>query len=301
MTTAAILLVNFFSTDRVSAILNDLSAQPGASELIISIVDNSMDACEGSELSRLCSEFERTFRRIVLTVSKENRGYAGGNNLAFYAVSGFDFDVVMVINPDVRISAGSISEMSGYVARDERQIVVPAVMGPGGSGDGRAAMDRWTGRSVQLSSDRRLSRRWLAYPGGHFMAMAKSLWIESDGLSEEYFLYCEEADLFLRMSRRGAHIATYVGLTVGHESGVTTGSSGGSKSRITLFHAARSRAILYRRHRELWVFLPAMLGARLAFALSRLPRLQESFATASGLWAGLNSAREPSYVAQGRG
>ncbi|SFK18418.1 glycosyltransferase family 2 protein [Cellulomonas sp. KH9] len=283
MTRIAVLIVNFRSAAHVANLLADLSAQPASGQLIVSIVDNSLDEDERLRLERMAEAHSGTFRLIRVTAAADNLGYAGGNNLAYRSVEAEQFDFVSVVNPDVRILAGSVVQLSQACTSSSWAIAVPETSHAGSVSDGRAAIDRFSGRTRQMSRAEAPGSRWIVYPAGHFLMMNRDLWVRSEGLSEDYFLYAEEVDLVLRLGDR-AEIVPSDSLLVAHSVGASTGSSEHGKSQVTLYHAARSKVVLFQRHASLRPYVPLLVVARLAFAVVNG---RQGWAAARGVLAGL--------------
>jgi len=272
--TAAVLVVNYRSTDRVIDLMGDLAASSTASSAHhVSIVDNSVDPHEFRKLSERLQPFRHRFASLSVVAAEENRGYAAGNNLAYAQVQHLAVDVVVVINPDIRIVNGDIGQAAKLTLDLKAPIVVPFTKNNNIWGDGRAAISLLSGRSRQLAADEVPSRLWLVYPGGHFFIINRSAWDRSGGLSEHFFLYSEEADLILRLRATDTSLMPDPNLMVEHDSGGTTGSQHGQKSRVTLFHASRSSIVLFRSHRRLRWFLPSVFIARLGWVAAVTIRL----------------------------
>lgn len=265
---SAVLIVNYFSHLRVQHLLEDLSTDPASKSMVISLVDNSLDENESSSLRRVAEAKTRHFAHIAVTISDSNAGYAGGNNRAYAAVHARVFDVVAIINPDLRIEAGSLASLANLARKNTDSIVVPQTSLSSGTGDGRAAIHRITSKTRQLLVGEEIDRKkWLVYPGGHFFVLSRDRWDLLDGLSEDFFLYGEEADLMLRATRAGMTIRSSPAVRVDHEVGGTTGSSSGGKSAVTKFNASRSAVVLFRKHPELRRNLPAVLLFRLLYSI----------------------------------
>ena len=288
----AVLIVNYFSHARVKDLLSDLANDPDAKSMVVSVLDNSVDAEEAESLRLDVKDCEGGFASAVVSISTDNLGYAGGNNRAFTAATmRAEFDVVVVVNPDLRIAAGSVLPLI-EIARDEPgTIVVPESIHRSGIRDGRGAIHLITSRSRQLLvSDSVDERKWLTYPGGHFFAINRERWEWLNGLSEDFFLYGEEADLMLRASQAGMTVRSSEDLRVDHETGGTTGSSNGRKSAVTMYNASRSAVLLFRKHASLRRHLPTVVAFRLVHSIKCLLRGQGSHAL-KGTFAGLSTRR----------
>jgi GT2 family glycosyltransferase len=267
---AAVLVVNYFSHGDVGELLASLKSFRGQSVLALSIWDNSESDDEFACLQKTIVEFRADFDKVLTTQGSHNSGYAGGNNSAYAAIRGWHPDVVLVANPDVRI-AGDVSEfLEGAVK--SRGIVVAHTKTAGQTYSGLASINLFTGASKQhYGVEYRRPWRYV-YPGGHFLAMGRTLWERLDGFSEDFFLFSEEADISLRAGVPEYTSLEIAPLIVHHEAGLTTGATSSlrSKSRVTLRHASRSSIILFKKHAKLRKFLVSVVGARLLYLVAVL-------------------------------
>ena len=268
----AALVVNYFSHASISDLIESIALHQGDSRIIISIVDNSQDTREYAALEALARAHESPRLAICLTDSTSNLGYAGGNGAAWVAISAFHAEIatIFVINPDIRVIAGRLDHLSAAVAALPNSVFSVKTHSGGEVLSGQGVLEKATGRSRQAVLDSPPTRG-VVYGGGHFLAMSKSLWSQLGGLSDQYFLYCEEIDLILRLASNGEDnpISTSNLVTVEHAGGLTTGSeiSRGRKSEITHFHSSRSRVLLYRRHQAVRPYIIPMAATRVAWAV----------------------------------
>ncbi|MGH2905860.1 MAG: glycosyltransferase family 2 protein [Solirubrobacterales bacterium] len=292
----ACLVVSYFSADAVGELLASLPAARGDAELRVSVLDNSCDDAAFAELIAVVAASPLERDAVVLTRNEVNSGYAGGNNRAFAAVADWSPDVVFVINPDVVVTGGSFGEAARRVrAGGDVLWGVPTIAhGDRLTGLGRLAVFTARASVIEVGSNDH-GRFHVTHPSGYFLGAAAETWHRAGGLAEELFLFCEEVDLTLRLGVDGAHVRSLDALSAAHSEGVATGSSpiAEEKSLVTYLHGTRSRVILYRSHRALRWYLPAMLTARVLWALALWPRVgrRESAAVLRGLWQGLRAPR----------
>ena len=154
-----------------------------------------------------------TFPNVKIVASRGNIGFAGGNNLlAAEARSPF----LLLLNPDVVLEPGAID------------LLIEAAMtaDPSTAAWGGVTLDREGnpdyGNTVHIPSLREMASRTLgrsiavgqgqigieadaevAVLSGSFALLQRKAWDEVGGLDSRYFLYCEEVDLFYRLSLRG--------------------------------------------------------------------------------------------------
>jgi len=157
---------------------------------------------------------------------------------------------------------------------------------------GQGALNRRTGQSRQLSEESGPENHEQVYPGGHFLGITTELWDLSGGFSDDFFLYCEEADLTMRLQEKCSEVASAVSRTVrvSHSEGLSTARPGGDKSKslVTYEHATRSRIILFRKHKSLQRYLFSVTALRILWALrflvqGKYPETKKIF---SGIYGG---------------
>lgn len=288
----AVLVVSYFSVERIEGLLADLAQQDIHKKMIVSIVDNSVDAHESASLTELVSLFESRFEALQLTISSKNLGYAGGNNLAYRAVSDHDFDVLFVVNPDIRLLDGRIDSAVRVIRDGSSAVAVPQTRAGNRILDGRGAINLWTGKSRQLEPHEELSDHWLVYPGGHFLGTSRRLWDRLAGMSEDFFLYDEEADFVLRGGLHRSNIRSISNFIVKHDSGATTGSMDGIKSTTTMYHASRSSVVLFQKHSSIRRRLPIVIAARLCQSVTVTMRGGNGGRIIAGTMSGLRRPRK---------
>lgn len=268
-----VLVVNYFAYQNVRDLLLSSVGHSGSADVTFSIVDNSCDDVEWRNLKAECESIDGL--KVVLTRSSYNAGYAGGNNLAAMALGHLSPAALVVINPDVSIRSGVFSDLLAEVLLAPTVLFGASTKSGSRELSGIAAISCLSGRSIELEVwPKRLRIPHVAYPSGHFIALSSQMWRDLGGFDESYFLYSEEADMVLRSARLDGSIAVTRSIEIEHAGGLTTGSmhGGGTRSDITLYHATRSRVLLFRKHRSIRRYLPTVFGARLAWSCAVLFR-----------------------------
>lgn len=190
----------------------------------------------------------------------ENLGFAHGCNVG---MSAGQAPYVLLLNPDARIDAPSLARLVYELETSPRVgAVAPRILGDSGRVDyslrrfprlrstyARALfLHRLFPRA--LWSDE-VIRRAEAYaqPGAHewvsgaCMLLRRELVQELGGLDERFFLYCEDADLCLRIWKAGYEVRYQPEATAVHE-------GGGSQERSSLLDVAVESRIRYaHKHR----------------------------------------------------
>ena len=97
MLKCGIVILNYNDYKRTIANVNRISLYKNLTKIVV--VDNCSTDDSIEQLSKLESQ------KCKLIVSKENKGYAAGNNIgAKYLVECLGVDIVFICNPDVEIS-----------------------------------------------------------------------------------------------------------------------------------------------------------------------------------------------------
>lgn len=258
---------------------------------IVSIADNSLDQEEFRRLAEMAESHSTELLQIVATASPKNSGYAGGNNFAWRSIKDPRSDAIFVINPDVLVTHGDLSKLADEVRASPDAIFGVRTDQDGLQSSGLARLRAATGESEQILDADSVGQDPLAYPGGHFLALSRSLWESLGGFSEDFFLYAEEVDLALRARANSAGaLRASRSVEVAHAgAGSTSDPDHGAKSRLTFFHGSRSRVILYRKHRPLKRFLIPLVVTRFiwAAALTLRGKRDSGSAVVGGLLNGL--------------
>lgn len=292
----ALVVVNHRTPELVATLLASTTKLTGNATLRIAVVDNSDDPGELAALRRACAEASPAAASVEVVAAPGNVGYAAGNNLGhdLLAETWGDPTVVVVANPDTRIRAGDLDEILALVTTPEPRVWVARTGGAVGTGLHR--LHPATGRAVPMAATTGDPQR-LVYPGGHFLLVPDALWRGAGGFSTDFFLYCEELDLLLRLWEADPRTRSAVTDTVAiaHRGGASTTETDGAKSVLTHREATRSRVVLYRRHRRLRPWLAPLATTRLGLAAALLARGRptEARAVVNGLWAGWRHRSAP--------
>lgn len=287
------LTVHYRSRGTVAGLFRDLALQdhPNLSVIVVECGD---DGSVADALPALGS----TPCRVIDPGA--NLGYCGGNNLGFLRrPQGSD---VLVINPDVRISApGALSTLHGeLLSRPKLGAVGPAIFTPAGRlehADSQLDYSSWLAIHTRthvpawpddLPSDIH-EVAWL--DGAVFLARGRAL-DDVGGFDDRFFLYFEEVDWSIRMAAAGWQLGIVPAVRAVHDrSSSFQGSSKGS------YYYWRNNYLLFRKHgagrvgRRRW-------ARRLLRSVVRRPFSKSSW---NALWGGLDALRGRTGPRPGRG
>jgi GT2 family glycosyltransferase len=236
-------------------------ASAGEATLDVIVADN-----ESIDGTRELVEEEFPDARVVTC---ENRGFAHANNRGFMAT---DARYVLFLNPDTEILRGTFGELVG--AMDKRPAVgLVGVKQVGADGKLHPTIRRFP-NAIRALGEALGSERWPVHPAwagereldfevyerelpcdwtsGSFMLARREALLAAGLLDERFFIYGEEPDLCLRISKAGWETFHFPRMTILHHAG-----KGGLNPRMEaqgayarLLHA---RKHFGRAHRALYV------------------------------------------------
>jgi GT2 family glycosyltransferase len=173
--------------------------------------------------------------RVVHIFTGRNLGFGSGHNLGFNRVAAGDFH--LLLNPDVRFSAGVVGTLLSYAASDSAiGAVMPRICFPDGSLQRLCKLlptpfDLLLRRfiAVPFLQDRhRRAYELMGLPQDRisdvpslsscFLLLRAPLFRELGGFDERYFMYMEDVDLIRRIGDR-ARTVYYPFVTIEHAYG----------------------------------------------------------------------------------
>jgi GT2 family glycosyltransferase len=270
----AALIVNYNSGDHLRRALQSFAEEASGRPWEAIVVDNA--SVDGS--AAIVEEFAPGAR---LVVNERNVGFGRGINQALAASTA---PLVLIMNPDCRLVAGSLTTLEAeLLSNDECAIVGPRILDPDGSvqGSARGDPDMLTGLFGRRGWLRRVlpglpvSKRNVVADDAVVVAVAQSRvvdWLSGAcmlarrqplmtvrGFDERYFLYWEDADLCRRLRSAGHQVRYVPSATAVHEVGGSSRSARALSSRA--FHESAYR--YYATHVAPGPFNPKRLVARI--------------------------------------
>jgi GT2 family glycosyltransferase len=213
------------------------------------VVDNGSANAEADQL-------EAARPGLIVLRSRDNLGYAGGNNLGIRLALERGADYVWLLNNDTIVSPGCVTELVATGERDPQAgILSPVVYEYGdeeriqfsGTVLDRAREQQHTLRSLtELDAASRL---------GPVLLWGTALFLkrrtaETVGLLDErYFAYHEDVDYCLRVIAAGLHPLIVPSAKVSHKSGRSLGSE---RSPVREYLMVRNWYLLWSSHLTGW-------------------------------------------------
>ncbi len=255
-----ILIVNWNVRDLLRACLTSIYADLATSdvEAAVWVVDN---ASQDNSPAMVRTEFPG----VHLLVSKENLGFAGGNNLALRQMDVADPPrYVFLLNPDTELCTGSLRTLiDSLETRPEVGLVGARLLYGDGSfqhsafgfpGLWQILFDLYPlpGRLYETRLNGRYPRSWyeqgapfpVDHPLGATMMVRWETVRQVGLLDQDFHMYCEEIDWCMRIKRAGWGILCVPQAKVIHHVGQST-TQIREQSFVNLWH---SRHRLYNKH-----------------------------------------------------
>lgn len=251
----SIIVVSYNTREMTLECLRSVFRETRTTNFELIVWDNA--SADGS-VEAIAAEFGD---RVQLVASKENLGFAAGNNRAIEQVGG---KFLLLLNPDTVVLDGAIDKLMAF-ATDH-----PAAGIWGGRtvfGDGslnpascwsRQTLWSLTSQALGLSSLfrgtslfnpeglggwNRDGERQVDIVSGCFLLIGHALWKELGGFREMFFMYGEEADLCLRAHKLGCHPMVTSTATIVHYGGASEKIRADKMVRLL-----RAKMLLIREH-----------------------------------------------------
>lgn len=200
----SVLIVAYNSADLIAECLDSIPQACVRFDYEVLMVDNG----DGSTQALVA----KAFSEVQIVPSIGNVGFAAGNNLLAEQAMGRN---LLLLNPDMKLKAGAIDALLdassnhsnsaawGGVTLDEddqpdlgNTVHLPSLSEMASRVIGRSSAA--TTGQIDFTRDAKVK-----VLSGSFVMFDRKAWDEVGGLDARYFLYCEEVDLFYRLSLRG--------------------------------------------------------------------------------------------------
>jgi N-acetylglucosaminyl-diphospho-decaprenol L-rhamnosyltransferase len=286
----AVTIVAFRNHDDIQRCLTALEASTHRNFDVVIVENGGAEAF--ARLQSLAPSALPGGQSVKLVEAPGNIGFAAGINLAMDHSA--DADAWWILNPDTKPAPEALAALVARLARGDVEAVGGVlhfanrrVQGLGGE------WQPWLARAVSIGNGSSLDdaidaaavERRMNYILGA-SALVGRRFIEIAGrMRDEYFLYAEEVEWFLRGRQLGARLGFAPDALVMHDVGTSTGMGHGERERpkMPVYLDTRNRVLLTR---DLYpAKLPLVAPATLLFSIYRFARKRA--------W------RQVGYVAQG--
>ncbi|WP_200932797.1 glycosyltransferase family 2 protein [Williamsia sp. Leaf354] len=270
MTDLAVVTVTYSSGDHLAAFLRSLRTATTVDHRVIIADNGSTDGAPEAA--------ERDFDNVTLVDTGANIGYGGAANRAVAEVDPA-IEFVIVANPDVEWTPGSIDELLAVARRRPRAgSIGPLIREPDGtvypsarrvpdlvSGTGHAVLGKvwksnpWTTAYRQQDAD--IAERTVGWLSGSCLLLRRAAFDSIDGFDSRYFMYMEDVDLGDRLARAGWLNVYAPSAEVIHRKGHVAGEH--PELMLPAHHQSAYRFQADRHPGARWAPLRAGLGAGL--------------------------------------
>lgn len=249
----SIVTVNFNGLLHTEALLHSLQ-KISYSPIEIFVVDNAS--------SESLNSLQVNFPNVVFIFSKENLGFAAGNNLAIHQVKG---KYTLLLNNDTEVETGFLEPMVELMELNERIGIVsskilyfqnPTMIQYAGN----TGINRYTGRGFTVgynaidSGDYSIScQTQLAH--GAAMLISQKVFENVGLMAELFFLYYEEIDFCERVKQAGFEIWFCGTSKVFHKESMSVGK----ESPLKMYYLTRNRLVFIRRNSKGLELVSALL------------------------------------------
>lgn len=196
-------IVNYRSADEVESLIATIPPIAAAWPVRIYIMDNDTDNAQVTKLRRIAPS-------ACIVRSRTNLGYAGGNNVLINLMRQEGAQYIFIVNPDVRVGKSALDELLTFAKGHSQCFISPAVL----TDEGGVS---FAGGTVHKDRDIRIHHRNVGEPfsrlgsvpyetdvlNGCAVLFSTHLLNVVGDLPEEYFLYFEETEWFLKAKEKG--------------------------------------------------------------------------------------------------
>ncbi|HST22952.1 MAG TPA: glycosyltransferase family 2 protein [Blastocatellia bacterium] len=248
----SVVIVSWNTRDMLRNCLESIFENTTALKFEIIVVDNA--SADGS-----AGMLKERFPQVKVILNDSNVGFAKACNQGMRASAG---SLILLLNSDTYVRDDVIARMSDYLmSRPEISMASCQLRWPDGGIQHSAFRslsiwrslfeDLWLYKLVSDSrrddillagywkSDTEKEVDWLA---GAFMMLRREVFTESEGFSEDFFMYGEDSEWCMRIKRAGKRIFYAPIGSVFHIGGVSSDLEWTEKERLRLCHLGGLRA-----------------------------------------------------------
>ena len=241
----AVVVVNFGSHALLDRNLGELTKDLSDADVVV--VDSYRSPADRLAVSALCSK-----RGWNLVLPDVNVGFGRGMNIGVAQARNLGAEVFLLINPDAFIAVHDVLRLRDRVLEQPLSLVSPRILRP----DGRAWFD---GSDLYLCTGRTRSTKFRDEGSGPVVEwltaacvmVSRQLWDLVGGFDEDYFLYWEDVDLSVRVSRAGGDLIVDHSCSSVHDEGGTQQAPSSWASRLSdtyYYYNIRNRLLFAGKH-----------------------------------------------------
>jgi N-acetylglucosaminyl-diphospho-decaprenol L-rhamnosyltransferase len=208
----SVVIVTFNSREAVERTLPPLLEQLSPGDELV-VVDNASGDGTADAVARLAPG-ARLLRNAA------NEGFAAGCNAGVEAAAG---DLVVLLNPDAIPAPGfceairrPLGEERGWAAWMGLVTMDGGRLVNSGGGVVHFTGIAWAGGAGRPASEAGDRAREVAFASGACLALPRQTWRSAGGFAPEFFMYCEDVDLSLRLRLAGGRLGCEPAARVDH-------------------------------------------------------------------------------------
>ena len=249
------ILLDYRGAERTTKCLESLAGQ-GLSTAII--VDNSEDDVSSTQLKNNIAKLDTTTLgyQIRLVTAQENLGFANGINFAVSndRDSSHPHDYYLIINNDATAQIGLVEKLYLALLKEEEVLLTaPCILTPETEECGA-----WYNRYLGLVTKKRIPFSF-QYASGCCMMFGNSLAAEREIFDPDFFMYCEDAFLCWKLTRKKQEFRLVTDAHVEHETGASSKKAG----IFYEYHIARGHILMAVKTFNSPLEIPLMLISKL--------------------------------------
>ncbi len=210
------IVIEYHSIEEIKGFISSLHQAVSGLDCEIIISSNSLYSKE--KQTGLISEFPEA----VWTFNERNGGFAYGMNEGLKVAKG---DILTVVNPDVKIQSSLIPMINYLESNPKVGMIAPKIVDedgiiqdsfrhfvtPWGFFVRQAGRIKDKGKLHEKNYQEPVSVDWVI---GAFMMCRRDFYDKAGGLSDDYFMYCEDMDWCKRVHRLGYEVVYFPGTVI---------------------------------------------------------------------------------------
>lgn len=220
------------------------------------------------------------FETIVIYNTKDNRGFAGGNNIGIKRVLEKGADYILLLNNDTVVDKDFLKKLVEAGEKDEKVGILGPVIYEYETNKIHFAGGKisWLYTKGEHVRDTRYEIRDTDYITGACLLIKREV-IEKIGLMpEEYFLYCEDVEWCLKAQKVGYKCVVVQGAKIWHK----VSSSAEAKSFPYIYYHIRNGLLLAKRNAPFFIKILAYLNSFLVYGKQMIKLV---FLPSKKIWA----------------
>ncbi len=204
----SVVLVNYFGAEDTALCLESLRASDEPVQVVL--VDNSPN---DPELEKVLQDYPE----VHLINAPENLGFGKGNNLGIdWVLSNTDCEYIFILNNDATVKPDTVTHLiQAMEQHPEAGIVAPRIVfaeNPdvlwygGGEVDWKRGGGRVPGVMGSANAPLAMQARYVSFASGCAMFFRRRVLEQLGGFDPKFFMYDEDLELSLRVSKSGWNI-----------------------------------------------------------------------------------------------